>query len=398
MSTAFVRPSLPMDGIVRPVAGDPVRLDAFLPSPCVQNHAANLMVLGNGDLACVWFGGTQEGIPDISIYFSRLKSDAGAWSTPARLSDDPTRSEQNPVLFPAPDGRLWLLYTSQRSGNQDTSIVKFRVSEDHGHNWGPVGTLIDEPGTFVRQPITLLPNGDWLLPVFLCRTRPGEKWVGNDDVSAVKISSDQGRSWSDHEVPGSLGAVHMNIEHAADGALIALFRSRWADRIHLSRSTDGGRSWSVPAPTDLPNNNSSIQMTRLANGHLALAYNDMSAEQAPERRASLYDEIEDEDDGAVAPAPTGRTAFWGAPRAPMTIALSEDDGRTWPHRRNLEVGDGYCMTNNSRDGSNREYSYPSIKQLPDGTLQIAFTYFRQAIKAVRVTEKWVRAGGARPGN
>ena len=60
------------DGIVRQAAGDPDRFDAFIPSPCVQNHAANLMPLANGDLACVWFGGTQEGMSDISVYFSRL--------------------------------------------------------------------------------------------------------------------------------------------------------------------------------------------------------------------------------------------------------------------------------------------------------------------------------------
>ena len=42
----------------------------------------------------------------------------------------------------------------------------------------------------------------------------------------------------------------------------------------------------------------------------------------------------------------------------MTLAISEDGGRTWPRKRNLEVGDGYCMTNNSRDQLNREYSYP----------------------------------------
>ena len=62
----------PDAAIVRPAPSDPARQDAFLPSPCVQNHAANIMPLPGGDLACVWFGGTQEGIPDISVYFSRL--------------------------------------------------------------------------------------------------------------------------------------------------------------------------------------------------------------------------------------------------------------------------------------------------------------------------------------
>jgi predicted neuraminidase len=139
----------------------------------------------------------------------------------------------------------------------------------------------------------------------------------------------------------------------------------------------------------LPNNNSSIQFTRLANGHLALVFNDSSAADATDRRLSLYDEIED-DLPAVAGdtmAREGRTAFWGAPRAPMTLAISTDGGWSW-RKRNVEIGDGYCMTNNSRDRTNRELSYPSIKQGADRALHIAFTFHRRAIKYVRVTEAW----------
>ena len=109
------------------------------------------------------------------------------------------------------------------------------------------------------------------------------------------------------------------------------------------------------------------------------------------RRVSLYDEIGD--DGiadAVAESPLG-DAFWGAPRAPMSLALSSDDGQTWT-RGDLETGDGHCMTNNSRDKLNRELSYPSIVQTADGTLHIAYTYFRQAIKYVRVRPEWVDGG------
>ena len=53
-----------------------------------------------------------------------------------------------------PDGRLWLLFTAQRFGNQDTAIVRYRTSEDGGRSWNEIGTLIDRPGTFVRQPPT----------------------------------------------------------------------------------------------------------------------------------------------------------------------------------------------------------------------------------------------------
>ncbi len=365
---------------------------AMLPSPCPQNHAANLLPLPDGDLLCVWFGGTQEGIADISIWCSRLAKNSERWSEPQKLSDDSSRSEQNPVLFLAPDNVLWLLWTAQKSGNQDTAIVRFRQSQDFGKSWGPSATLLDKPGTFIRQPIVVLANGNWLLPVFYCTTRPGEKWVGNEDTSAVKISADCGKTWRDVAVPESTGCVHMNITLLKDGSLLALFRSRWADNIYASRSVDNGESWSAPQPTELPNNNSSIQVTTLTNGDLALVFNAMSAEGASERRLSLYDEIEDEEgDTAVTPAThAGKTAFWGAPRAPMTLAISADGGRSWPWQRNLDEGDGYCMTNNSQQKLNREFSYPSIKQGINGELHIAYTYFRQAIKYVCVDEAWAK--------
>ncbi len=386
----------PDANIVRPAESDAERREAFLPSPCVQNHAANIMPLPGGDIGCVWFGGTQEGIPDISVYFSRLIAGQDRWSEPVRLSDDPTRSEQNPILFPAPDGKLWLLWTAQTSGNQDTAVVRRRISTDNGRSWGPVETLFDRvgaSGVFVRHPPTVLDNGDILLPIFYCIARPGEKWVGSYDTSAVRISCDGGKTWQEYQVPDSTGCVHMDVAQLLDGSLLALFRSRWADNIYSSRSEDRGRTWSAPTPTALPNNNSSIQYTRLANGHLALVFNDINAEGITELRSSLYDDIEDDSHGELKEPvgrPGERQAVWGVPRAPMTVAISEDGGRSWPHKRNLEVGDGYCMTNNSREQLNREYSYPSIKQGPHGALHIAFTYFRQAIKYVRVSENWVR--------
>jgi predicted neuraminidase len=390
--------SVTFDGILRQRADDPERHDAMLPAPAVQNHAANLALLPGGDLGCVWFGGTQEGVPDISVWFSRLPAGAGTWSAPVRLSDDDTRSEQNPVLFAAPGGDVWLLWTAQIAGNQDTSEVRHRISRDEGRTWGPTTTLIparDTGGVFVRQPIVVLDSGRWLLPVFHCVSIPGRRWVGDRDTSAVLLSDDAGSTWREVAVPDSTGCVHMNIVVLSGGTLAAFYRSRWADFVYRSTSTDNGETWSVPRPiADLPNNNSSIQVVKLADDRLALVCNDSSARDAKERRLSLYDEIDDDGLAEQAPPPVdfgdGRTAFWGAPRAPMTLALSTDGGLSWPQRRNLEVGDGYCLTNNSRDGLNREYSYPTIHQAADSSLDIAFTCFRQTIKHVRVPVSWVR--------
>lgn len=389
-----------MDGVVRADVADPERLEAYLPSPCVQNHAANLVELDGGDLACAWFGGTMEGRSDISVYLSRLPAGTGRWTEPHRLSADPARSEQNPVLFAAPDGRLLLFYTAQVSGRQDTAIVRCRVSGDGGLTFGPEQRMFGEPGTFVRQPPVINHRGEWLVPTFLCGVLPGETWVGNHDVSAGAVSADAGRTWRFQEIAGSEGCVHMNIVRLDGEDCVAVFRSRWADNIYLSRSSDGGATWTRPAPTALPNNNSSIQMIRLASGRLALVYNHSSAAAATARRASLYDEIAD--DGADPAAPTpgtapspARTAFWGAPRAPLSVALSEDDGKTWLARVDLEVGDGYCLSNNSSEKLNREFSYPSILQGRDGRIHIAFTYFRQAIKHIGISEAWLLAR-ARP--
>ncbi len=399
------------DGEVKEADGS---LYAYLPAPTVQSHAANLLTLPDGRLGCVWFGGTQEGVPDISIWFSTLEPGSRQWSPAEQLSDDSTRSEQNPILFAAPDNRLWLLYTAQKAGNQDTAEVRRRISTDSGRTWGPVETLFaanETGGVFVRQLPVVLPSGRWIIPIFRCITTPGEKWVGNSDDSAVMISDDAGATWTEHVLPGSLGCVHMNIQPVADGSLLALFRSRWADSIYESRSTDGGTTWSEPVPTELPNNNSSIQFIALADGRLALVYNHSRAEASTERRLSLYDEIDDDGlaeeqgqitepvitDAGAADSGDSRRAFWGTPRSPMTLAISEDSGRSWPIRRNLDVGDGYCLSNNSRDGLNREYSYPSIHQGRDGALNIAYTYFRQAIKFVRVDPQWAYEGISTPG-
>jgi predicted neuraminidase len=210
----------------------------------------------------------------------------------------------------------------------------------------------------------------------------------------VMISDDAGGSWREVVVPDSTGCVHMNIGRLADGTLVALYRSRWADAVYRSTSTDEGESWTSPEPTELPNNNSSIQFVVLPGDRLALVFNESSAADATARRASLYDEIDDDGladeppESAAVPADDGRTAFWGAPRAPMTLAISYDAGVSWPVRRNIEIGGGYCLSNNSRDGLNREFSYPTITATDD-RLHVAFTRFRQAIEYVEVTPDWI---------
>ena len=203
-STLTDNASAASDNCVRTAYADAERKEAFLPTTCVQNHAANLHTLDNGDLLCVWFGGTQEGIPDVSIYLSRLAAGTAEWSAAEKLSDDPTRSEQNPVLFSAPNGRLWLSARRSCPGIKTRAIVRRRVSTDDGQTWGPVETLFDtaRAGIFVRQPLINAGQRLVVCRCFYCRTPARRKWVGNNDISAVMISDDQRRPGQRMPGPG----------------------------------------------------------------------------------------------------------------------------------------------------------------------------------------------------
>lgn len=353
-----------------------------LPVTTVQNHAAFLAEGPDGALLCAWFGGTMEGKSDISIYLSRFGENG--WSTARRMSGDAGRSEQNPVLFSDPTGMLWLLWTAQPGGRQDECEVRYRRSRDGGETWSDPAPLFTQKGRFVRQPLIVMPDGRWLLPVFRCLKQGDLPWTGEADDSAVMTSIDGGATWTEAVLPGSLGSVHMNIVPLGGERLVAFFRSRWAEHVHRSRSLDGGRTWSVPEPAGLPNNNSSVQAVRLTDGRVALAYNHASKLDASGRRVSLYDEIED--DAAPQPeTPSGR-AFWGAPRAPLSLALSGDGGETWEKRIDLAFSDGYCLSNNSAEQVNRELSYPSILQTRDGQVHVAWTHFRQTIRHMILPE------------
>lgn len=361
--------------------------ECFIPVVTPQCHASNLLVLDNGDLLCAWFGGTQEGKPDISIYLSRKLANSQEWNKAARVTFDITRSEQNPVLFQTPTGDVWLLYTSQNLGDQDSAVVKKQVSMDRGSTWNQPEVIFNDPGTFIRQPVVVLDNGDWVLPTFRCRSEPGVRWVGNDDISAVRVSSDQGKTWTEREVPRSFGCVHMQIRRLKSGVYMALFRSRWADQIYKSFSADGV-AWSEPVPTSLPNPNAGICFDVLPSGKVLVVYNHSSKLDAQGRREGLYDDIAAADDVRKNQSSKhdGKEAFWGAPRAPLCIALSGDEGESW-RTSILEEGDGFCMTNNSEEKLNRELSYPSIAQSNDGAVHIAYTFWRQSIKYIQIDPK-----------
>ncbi len=375
------------------------RHEAMLASPMIQNHASFLHMTDEGALICAWFGGTLEGKSDISIFASVLSEGSDQWGEPQRLSFDPDHSEQNPVLFAAPDGKLILFHTSQPSGNQDECRIRLaeisRDACDPTKLTASEGQYLDLPrGCFVRAPLVVRDDGAWLLPIFRCIQRPGQKWNGSHDRAAVGISEDGGKTWRLEDIDQSTGCVHMSPVLIGENKLAAVFRRRQADSVYRTESGDGGRTWSAPQATDVPNNNSSIAAIRLQDGRIAMICNPTNAEMSADRRASLYDELGEEDDRPDANPDGGCVPIWGVPRAPVSVCISADGARSFSQRIVIENGPGTCMSNNSIDGHNKEMSYPWLLEGPDGSLHIAYTYYRRAIKYVRLAPGWANASSS----
>lgn len=353
-------------------------VEALIPNQFDSVHAADLLELPNGDLLACWFAGSDEGNADISIVVSRLKAGESTWSTGEVVSDDPSRSEQNPSLFLAPNGEVWLMYTAQVSRSpehnphfnlQYTAEIRRKVSKDNGYTWGKTETMFSRPGSFCRQKIQVLSSGRWVFGNWICF--PDETRNGSD-ITVVQISDDEGKTWRSVEVPDSAGRVHANLIETEPGKLTALFRSRFADNIYIAYSEDDGESWTSPVPTCLPNNNSSISAIRLSSGNLALIYN-----------AERFN-------GDVT------KTVWPFQRCPVVFAISEDNGKTWPYRRVIEMGEGFVGAYN--DINNRRYEYPVMMQGKDGKIHAAYSWgTRRCVKYVCVDEDWIRGKKMLPG-
>ena len=279
-------------------------LEALLPTGGWPTaHAPAMVELPNGDLLCCWFAGTYEGSADVHIICSVLPHDGTKWLEPVDISGDPTRSEQNPSLFYGPDNAVWAMYTAQldrvegKDNMQFTAVVRCQKSTDGGRTWGDYTTVFPEEGTFCRQPIQVLSNGRWIFANWLC-TDSAEGLSG--DPTAFRISDDEGKTWRMVMMPGSNGHVHANVIELEPGHLVAFMRNREAYRIHRSESFDWGETWTVPAPTPLPNNNSSISAVKLQSGRIAIAYNP-----------------------TCTPNPVPGKAAWPGLRCPVAVALSE---------------------------------------------------------------------------
>jgi predicted neuraminidase len=305
--------------------------------PFEQCHASSIEALGNDQYMMVWFAGTHEKNDDVGIWMT--KGSLGNWSIPKPLVKVRNDAHWNPILFHSPEGRLFLFFKVGKEIDDWETWQMF--SDDLGNTWSSPEELVegDRGGRGpVRNHLLVLSNEVWLAPASIEKNR-----VWNAFVDATE---DKGKTWVksdtlilDRELISGEGVIQPAMWESSPGQVHMLLRTS-AGKIGRSDSFDYGKTWSAVSLTVLPNNNSGIDVVQIQGDHLALAYN-----------------------------PVGEN--WG-PRFPMTLAISVDNGQSWPIKVDLEKGEG-----------SNEFSYPSLIY-EEGYLVLCYTWNRKNIRFVKV--------------
>jgi predicted neuraminidase len=312
-------------------------------TPFPAAHASTIVETGGG-LVAAWFGGTEEGNPDVAIWLSR--HDGTRWSAPVEVANgtqpDGTRYPcWNPVLFQAAHGPLLLFYKVGPNPAEWWGLV--RTSQDNGRTWSdairlPRGIL----GPIRAKPVEL-PDGamlagsstehaGWVVHLERFRGLGDRRAPESADWSVALASPDAWQTIGPLNDPAAFEAIQPTILMHSRSTVQILCRSRQGV-ITEAWSRDAGRTWSRMAATALPNPSAGIDATRLVDGRYLLAYN-----------------------------PTTRD------RRKLAIAISTD-GTGWRDAVVLEDSPG-------------EYSYPAMIQTRDGLVHVTYTWNRERIKHV----------------
>ena len=303
--------------------------------PFPQCHASTIVEAEDGSLLCAWFGGQEEKAEDVGIWLARCVN--GNWTAPVEVAKVNETPHWNPVLFRDPARGTYLFFKFGREiPLWETAWMN---TKDSGKTWSDPVELVpfDQGGRGpVKNKAIVLSDGAWLAgasteyqrwDAFADRSEDGGKtWIRSDDLAI------------DHTTFEGKGAIQPTLWESVPGTVHALLRTT-AGKVGRADSKDGGRTWTAMYLTELPNNNSGIDVLRRDDGSLYLVYN-----------------------------PVG--VNWGG-RSPLTLAKSTDNGEAWTNLVHLE----------NEMGS--EFSYPAIVATTDG-IAISYTWKRQRIRCWQI--------------
>jgi predicted neuraminidase len=312
-------------------------------------HAASILQTRDGGIIIAWFGGSWEKDSNVDIWMSKKKGDT--WTRPKKVAETRGIALWNPVLFELEADEIVLYY------KEGVTIPEWRtlyiISKDNGETWSEPRELVERDRMGGRGPVKNKPirlkNGNIAAPASL----EGETWD-----AFVDISEDNGQTWNmgglvplrrvgynpqiidrpyDRTYCYGKGIIQPTLWEDDKEHLHMLTRSTSA-AIFRSDSVDGGKTWSTAYNTSLPNNNSGIDLVKLASGTLVLAYN------------------------SVGNLPN----YYKGPRTPLTLAYSEDNGDTWKELCVLEGGRG-------------AFAYPSIICNENNEILVTYSWNRERV-------------------
>ncbi|MDD5427696.1 MAG: exo-alpha-sialidase [Candidatus Omnitrophica bacterium] len=309
----------------------------FKPSSLPSPHAASMAELPDGELFVVWYGATP-GSKYAAIWGARKPAGSDKWTSPEVIYSTPGHSNKNPVLYFDENKKLWLFWAEERRVYKlvkDTIMVK--TSADLGRTWDAPRKLGKLAWFLPKNHPIKLKEGPIVLPIY----------TDLHTSSAVAISKDGGLTWEGPRYIMFFFGLQPTIIQRSDSSLFALMRTGMPPRLAWqSTSRDLGYNWWGWGFSDVKNPGTALEMLKLKNGHVVLVSNDSKTDK------------------------TG-----------ITIALSYDEGRTWPRRRVIEFKAGTVST------------YPSVIQTKDGLIHVVYSYVNRTAIAHFVTdEKWIEEG------
>lgn len=310
----------------------------FTDAPFAECHASTIAPIAGGGFLAAWFAGSYERHPDVAIWAAHRSPD-GVWSAPRRIARAADEAHWNPVLMKAADGRMHLWFKT--GVNVPMWRTWTQVSTDDGRSWSAPRVLV--PGDIggrgpVKNKPIVLSDGTWLAGAST-EVRHGDKSETWDVF--LDRSTDQGATWKrtpdipcDRKRIVGHGVIQPTLWESEPGHVHLLCRSTCL-RVCRSDSRDGGRTWSPMEITNLPHNNSGIDLARLPDGRLVLCCNPIEG---------------------------------GWPlRSPLSLLVSRDNGRTWNRLMDLETEKG------------GEFSYPAIVVSGPDEVAVAWTWKRRRI-------------------
>ena len=332
-----------------------------------HNHQPAVTWCDNGDLLAVWFSCDAESGREMVVLGSRFHN--GAWS-PARLFFKvPDRNMTGSALCRLPDGKLLHVNGVGNSGDWQNLALAVRFSDDNGATWSvPQQVTMHGKRHQVIAGTVVLADGT----IAQCCDAGPE----GHDGTAVWLSQDGGRTWED--TGGTLAGIHAGLVERKDGSWLALGRGNSVTGpdgkpyMPMSVSTDRGKTWTVTASEFPPiDGGQRLVLRRLDEGPLLL----VSFTDHPQRSAEKGMDF-------------GGTKGYG-----IYVALSYDEGQTWPVRKLLTDGqyrflDGGAWTGFfEMDATHAEpRGYLAATQTPDGIIHILSSRLHYRINLEWITQ------------